>query len=95
MGTCGSTPVPLSPKFDALLIAQPNSFDRATANKADTKAEQRATEKQAAEKRAAGQGVSAAAASEALEHDFTCPISGEVMEDPVIAADGHTYEVSR
>mmetsp|Transcript_12021 Transcript_12021/g.21352 ORF Transcript_12021/g.21352 Transcript_12021/m.21352 type:complete len:624 (+) Transcript_12021:51-1922(+) len=92
MGTCGSTPVPLSPKFDALLIAQPNSFDRATANKADTKAEQRATEKQAAEKRAAGQGVSAAAASEALEHDFTCPISGEVMEDPVIAADGHTYE---
>src|ERR1700722_10475272 len=24
--------------------------------------------------------------------DFLCPITGEVMEDPVIAADGHSYE---
>ena len=25
---------------------------------------------------------------------FVCPITGEVMEDPVIASDGHTYERS-
>ena len=24
--------------------------------------------------------------------DFLCPISREIMQDPVIAADGHTYE---
>ncbi|MCQ6513027.1 U-box domain-containing protein, partial [Vibrio parahaemolyticus] len=26
-----------------------------------------------------------------LQH-FTCPISHEVMNDPLMAADGHTYE---
>lgn len=25
-------------------------------------------------------------------HRYRCPISGELMEDPVVAADGHTYE---
>jgi len=27
-------------------------------------------------------------------HDFTCPITTEVMTDPVMAADGHSYERS-
>jgi len=27
-----------------------------------------------------------------IEEAFVCPISDEVMEDPVFAADGHTYE---
>ena len=27
-----------------------------------------------------------------LEFEITCPLSLEIMEDPVIAADGHTYE---
>ena len=29
---------------------------------------------------------------DSLPDEFTCPISFELMEDPVIAADGHTYE---
>ena len=29
---------------------------------------------------------------EGLPEDFYCPITMEVMEDPVIAADGHTYD---
>lgn len=37
--------------------------------------------------------VAAAAASEEKPpDDVLCPISQELMEDPVIAADGHTYE---
>mmetsp|Transcript_2953 Transcript_2953/g.9956 ORF Transcript_2953/g.9956 Transcript_2953/m.9956 type:complete len:81 (-) Transcript_2953:1645-1887(-) len=27
-----------------------------------------------------------------LENSFRCPISMEIMSDPVFAADGHTYE---
>ncbi|EOD04946.1 hypothetical protein EMIHUDRAFT_69023, partial [Emiliania huxleyi CCMP1516] len=27
-------------------------------------------------------------------HDFVCPITTEVMSDPVMAADGHSYERS-
>jgi len=29
-----------------------------------------------------------------LEKNFTCPISHEIMFDPVMAADGHTYEAN-
>jgi hypothetical protein len=29
---------------------------------------------------------------QSAEHDFKCPISHEVFEDPVVASDGHTYE---
>lgn len=28
----------------------------------------------------------------ALAADFLCPISSEIMKDPVVAADGHTYD---
>ena len=27
-----------------------------------------------------------------VEESITCPISGEVMKDPVLAADGYTYD---
>lgn len=29
-----------------------------------------------------------------LPHVFICPITREIMEDPVTAADGHTYDKS-
>ena len=29
---------------------------------------------------------------ESLARDLTCPITGEILIDPVVAADGHTYE---
>lgn len=28
----------------------------------------------------------------AQEATFTCPITREIMEDPVVTADGHSYE---
>ncbi|CAN0353385.1 unnamed protein product, partial [Ectocarpus sp. 13 AM-2016] len=28
----------------------------------------------------------------ALRDEFSCPITRELMRDPVIAADGHTYD---
>jgi len=34
----------------------------------------------------------AAAAAAARPDNFLCPITNEVMDDPVVAADGHTYE---
>jgi hypothetical protein len=37
-------------------------------------------------------GSSANAAAAAPPANFMCPITNEVMEDPVVAADGHTYE---
>ena len=33
-----------------------------------------------------------AAATRTVPPQFICPILGDVMEDPVIAMDGHTYE---
>ncbi|KAG2443689.1 hypothetical protein HXX76_002037 [Chlamydomonas incerta] len=53
---------------------------RATAAKAPTPA---------ATNSAAGDGVDGAESAPSL---FICPITQEVMEDPVVAADGHTYE---
>ena len=45
-----------------------------------------------------GSSSSAAEASAPREaeapHDFICPITTEVMSDPVMAADGHSYERS-
>ena len=45
-----------------------------------------------------GSSSSAAEAPAAKEaeppHDFVCPITTEVMSDPVMAADGHAYERS-
>lgn len=38
-----------------------------------------------------GQGVSAGPAVDPM---YLCPITTEVMDDPVIAADGYTYERS-
>ena len=38
------------------------------------------------------QRPNAAAASRTVPPQFICPILGDVMEDPVIAMDGHTYE---
>jgi hypothetical protein len=29
---------------------------------------------------------------EEAPNEYMCPITGELMEDPVVAADGHTYE---
>lgn len=29
---------------------------------------------------------------ESLARDLTCPITGELLKDPVVATDGHTYE---
>ncbi len=37
-------------------------------------------------------GASSATVVE-LPNDFVCSISTEIFEDPVVAADGHTYEV--
>lgn len=30
-----------------------------------------------------------------MPHDFKCPISFEIMKDPVIASDGQSYEKSQ
>lgn len=29
---------------------------------------------------------------DSLARDLTCPITGELLKDPVVATDGHTYE---
>ena len=41
---------------------------------------------------AAGAGVAAAAAAGGSLHSFLCPINKSKMRDPVMAADGHSYE---
>ena len=29
---------------------------------------------------------------DSLARDLTCPITGDILKDPVVATDGHTYE---
>jgi len=40
----------------------------------------------------AAKGVAAAADADEPPDDYLCPITHELMNDPVMAADGHTYE---
>jgi len=47
--------------------------------------------KEAAKEEAAKEAAAAADANEPPA-DYLCPITHELMNDPVIAADGHTYE---
>ena len=39
-----------------------------------------------------GAAASSASAAEAPADEFICPITTEIMADPVVASDGHTYE---
>ena len=41
---------------------------------------------------AARENATANAAAAEPPHNYLCPITGELMDDPVVAADGHTYE---
>jgi len=51
-----------------------------------------AAAKEAAAKEAAAKEVEAAADADEPPDDLICPITQELMNNPVIAADGHTYE---
>jgi hypothetical protein len=41
---------------------------------------------------AAGHGSSSSSAAAQWPRHFICPLTGQIMVDPVMAADGHTYE---
>lgn len=60
--------------------------------KSQTDEEREAAEKVAIEKREKEHYLKMAAESSDMPPSFRCSITGEAMRDPVIAADGHSYE---
>ena len=72
---------------------QSSKKSKAKAKKAKARAEQQAAEEEArrAEQAAAAAEQQAAAADEPPDA-YVCPITQELMHDPVFASDGHTYE---
>ena len=73
---------------------QSSKKSKAKAKKAKARAEQQAAEEEAhrVEQAAAAAEQQAAAADELLPDAYVCPITQELMNDPVFASDGHTYE---